>query len=81
LFFPDWKLAVNFFLLFGLATGVVVYSFLTAIWAAQCEEANYGDLPLILRKLSIAMFGHCVLATMAMRSPSQHLNVEDLSLL
>lgn len=70
LFFPDRKPLIGGLLLFGLALGVALYSFLTAFWGADCtDELGCANLALILRNLSFYMFGHTVLALILMSTP------------
>ena len=64
-------------LLFGLALGVGTYSYLTAMWAADCTN-GCANLPMILRNLFYCMLGHTVFASILMSTPRKQLANDDI---
>ena len=83
LFFPDWKVGLNGWLMVGLACGIATYSMITAFGATRhCDDAAevcVPDLASTLRQFSYYMLGHSVLASLLLTRPVDHLNAEDMS--
>ena len=49
LYFPDRKGLVSKILLLGMATGIGLYSYLTALWASQGSAAEICDVKMIVQ--------------------------------
>ena len=78
LYFPDRKGLVSKILLLGMATGIGLYSYLTALWASQGSAAEICDVKMIVQYLGMCMLGHSVVASALLSMPSKQIKNDDM---
>lgn len=71
LYFPDRKGLVSKILLLGMASGIGLYSYLTAQWASQGSDSSICDVQMLVRYLGGCMLGHSVVAGALLSMPSK----------
>ena len=78
LYFPDRKGLVSKILLFGMASGIGLYSYLTSQWASSAGDSSICDVKLLTRYLGACMLGHTALASALLSMPSKQIKNDDL---